>query len=329
MATTSAVLPASGHFRLQQLAQGVYAAVLADIMVNIGANANAGIVDLGDTTLVFDTFMTPAAAADLCTAAEQLTGRAPDYVINSHYHYDHVRGNQVFPSQAAIIATTKTRELIATRGADHIRQDRNTSTEELQKLEQQIATEQDPHQCEFFRIAAAEGWAIRESLPVLQLRLPNWTFDSQLVLHGSRRTIQVITLGGGHTESDAFMFLPDDRIAFLGDLLFVGSHPYLGHGEPHALDQTLAAIERLGVETVVPGHGPVGTAADLRALRQYLSTLEELTLAVIRAGGSADEAAAQQVPPPFANWQFGFFLPMNLRFLHKRLSSHPPADQTC
>lgn len=329
MATTCPALPTSRHFQLEQLAEGVYAAVLPDIMANISANSNAGIVDLGDTTLVFDTFMTPVAAADLCTAAEQLTGRPPSYVINSHYHYDHVRGNQVFPAQAAIISTTKTRELISTKGADHIRQDRSTSTLELQKIEEQMVAEGDPRQRDLLCITAAEGWAIQESLPILELRLPNWTFDSQLVLHGSHRTIQVITLGGGHTESDAFLVLPAERIAFLGDLLFVGHHPYLGHGDPHALNQTLAAIEQLDVETVVPGHGPVGTTADSRLLRQYLSTLEELTLPVIRAGGSAEEAAAQEVPPPFASWQFGFFLRMNLHFLYERLASHHPADSTC
>ena len=326
MTTNNPALPTSQHFQLEQLAQGVYAAVLPDLMANIAADANAGIVDLGDKTLVFDTFMTPAAAADLCTAAELLTGRSPAYVINSHYHYDHVRGNQVFPAQAAIISTTRTRELIATKGVEHIQQDARVSASELQKLEEQIATERDPLRREFFDLEAAEARAIQDSLPVLELRLPNWTFDSQLIVHGSQRTAQVITLGGGHTESDAFLVLPAERIAFLGDLLFVGHHPYLGHGDPRSLNQTLAAIERLGVTTVVPGHGPVGTAADLGLLRQYLTTLEELTHAVIRAGGSADEAAAQRVVPPFADWQFGFFLAMNFRFLYDRLSSHHPAD---
>ena len=329
MATTNPVLPTSKHFLLEQLAQGVYAAVIPDIIAHVNANANSGIVDLGDTTLVFDTFMTPVAAADLCAAAEQLTGRPPDYVINSHYHYDHVRGNQVFPARAAIISTTRTRELIATKGVEHIQQDARTSKLDLQKLDKQIVTERDPLQQEFLRIEAAEARAIQESLPILKLRLPNWTFDSQLILHGSQRTAQVITLGGGHTESDAFLVLPAERIAFLGDLLFVRSHPYLGHGDPHALSQGLAAIERLGVETVVPGHGPVGTAADLHLFRQYLTTLEELVQVVIGVGGSADEAARQGVPQPFTDWQFGFFLAMNLRFLYERSSSHHPMDRTC
>jgi cyclase len=319
-------LPTSEHFQLQRLAPGVFAAVLPDIMANIGATANAGIIDLGDATLVFDTFLTPPAADDLCAIAERLTGRPPDYVVNSHFHSDHIRGNQAFPARAAIVSTAKTRELIATRGAEDIEDDARASGPELQELEEQIVTEQDPRRRESLRLEAAEIRAVRDSLPALALRLPELTFDSRLTLHGSQRTAEVITLGGGHTESDAFLIVPAERIAFLGDLLFVGHHPYLADGDPRALDRTLAAIEHLGVETIVPGHGPVGTATDVRLMRRYLATLEELTQAVRGRGGSVDEAAAQVAPPPFDEWSFDFFLASNLRFLYEWSSSPHPTE---
>jgi len=86
-------LPTSSFFRLKPLAEGVYAAIVED---GTGALGNAGIVDLGDRTLVFDTFQTPEAAIDLKFAAESLTGKAVSIVINSHWHNDHVLGNQVF-----------------------------------------------------------------------------------------------------------------------------------------------------------------------------------------------------------------------------------------
>ena len=73
---TSRQLPDSRHFRLEQLAEGVYAAIHIE---GGGAIGNAGIVDLGDRTLVFDAFLAPQPAADLRTAAEALTGR-PDEV---------------------------------------------------------------------------------------------------------------------------------------------------------------------------------------------------------------------------------------------------------
>ena len=101
-------LPNSKHFRLQQLAEGVYAAIHMDGGTAI---SNAGIVDLGDHTLIYDTLMTPQAATDLRLAAETLTGRPIDMVINSHWHYDHIWGNQVFSPNTKIISTEETRRL--------------------------------------------------------------------------------------------------------------------------------------------------------------------------------------------------------------------------
>ena len=75
----------SPHFEIYELAHGVFAAIHKD---GSGAICNAGIVDLGDRTLVFDTFLTPQAAGDLKVAAEALTLRPVTLVVNSHCHND-------------------------------------------------------------------------------------------------------------------------------------------------------------------------------------------------------------------------------------------------
>src|SRR5262249_56517697 len=76
----------------------------------VGAMGNAAIVDLGERTLVFDTFLTTAAARELRETAERLTGRPASLVVNSHRHADHVMGNQVFVPDAVVISTANTRE---------------------------------------------------------------------------------------------------------------------------------------------------------------------------------------------------------------------------
>jgi glyoxylase-like metal-dependent hydrolase (beta-lactamase superfamily II) len=83
----------SPYFHIEQLADGVYAALVRE---GSGALGNAGIIDLGDETVLFDTMLTPGAAFDLRAAAEQLTRHRIRYVVNSHWHRDHVYGNQVF-----------------------------------------------------------------------------------------------------------------------------------------------------------------------------------------------------------------------------------------
>lgn len=100
----------SRHFQLEQLADGVYGAFGHE---GAGTMANAGIVDLGGETLVFDTFFTPQAGADLRRAAEELTGRPVSLVVNSHWHADHTFGNQAFAG--TFVAATRTAELMATR----------------------------------------------------------------------------------------------------------------------------------------------------------------------------------------------------------------------
>jgi glyoxylase-like metal-dependent hydrolase (beta-lactamase superfamily II) len=108
-ASATRSLPESPYFLLERVADGVYAALARP---GAGALGNAAIVDLGDRALVFDTFLMPQAARGLRGAAESLTGRPVAYVVNSHFHADHVCGNQVF-ADATIIATEQTRGLAA------------------------------------------------------------------------------------------------------------------------------------------------------------------------------------------------------------------------
>ncbi|MCP5098261.1 MAG: MBL fold metallo-hydrolase [Chloroflexi bacterium] len=98
-------LPQSAHFQLQEVTKGVYAAIVPNDGLAIG---NAGIIDLGDQTIIFDTFEDPLCANDLRLAAERVTGRPATYIINSHMHADHWYGNQVFAPSTPILATPTT-----------------------------------------------------------------------------------------------------------------------------------------------------------------------------------------------------------------------------
>lgn len=81
------------HFTLEPLNDGIYAAIAQD---GGSAISNAGLVDLGDSTLVIDTLLTPTVGEDVRAESQRLTGRIPRWVVNTHYHNDHIWGNQVF-----------------------------------------------------------------------------------------------------------------------------------------------------------------------------------------------------------------------------------------
>jgi cyclase len=315
MQPTAQALPQSRHFRLQQLTGGVWAAIASE---GAGAMANAGIVDLGDRTLIFDTFWTPQAARDLRNAAETLTGRPVSYVINSHRHGEHVYGNGVF-ADADIIASVRTREMIAVKCTPVIDYVRANTAAYLRSREDQVDQERDETRRAQLQVKLASDREGAAALPPFDLRLPNQTFEARMVFYGAHRTAEVITYGGGHSENDAFLYLPGARIAFMGDLLAVKTHPAMWDGKPEDWVRILQQVEMLDVATVVPGHGPVGNADDLGLMRYYITELVRITSGLVGGGRSAEEAATRPIPAPFSDWAAGETFGRNMRFLHDRL----------
>ncbi|MGD9001902.1 MAG: MBL fold metallo-hydrolase, partial [Anaerolineae bacterium] len=220
----------SRHFRLQELADGVYAAIHIDGGAAIG---NAGIVDLGDRTVVFDTFISPLAAEDLRIAAETLTGRPIDAVLDSHWHNDHIWGNQAFGPDTDIISTEETRRMfIATRGHGAFDAFMADAEANLEATRAQFHATEEEGQRRQLALWMDYHQSVVETKPILQIRAPNVTFTERLAFHGKDRSAELIPFAGGHTESDAVLFLPQDGIAFMSDLLFIGHHPYWGGGDP-------------------------------------------------------------------------------------------------
>lgn len=312
-------LPASPHFDLHEVAEGVWAAI-ARRDGQGGAWANAAIVDLGDRALVFDTCWTPQAARDLRAAAERLTGHPVAYTVNSHRHADHVFGNGVF-ADVPILATERTREGIATHTASILDWAQQNGAEYLRSLEAELAAAPDAAGRERAAVRLGENRLFAAALPTLEVVLPTLVFDRLLILHGPRRSAQLLTFGGGHTDSDAILYLPDVRVAIMGDLLTVANHPWLGAGDP---DEWLIILERiaaLDVAVAVPGHGPVGTVADFGPIREYIITVQALVAQAVAAGQPAEEAAAQPIPAPFAAWAVPDQWAANIQALHAAMSN--------
>ncbi len=307
--------PTSPYFHLERLAEGVWAAIVER---GTGAWGNAGIVALGNGTLVFDTLLTPAAAQDLRTAAEALTGQPVVYVVNSHYHMDHIHGNAIF-DDATIITTGKTRERIAVRGAEILARMRE-QPDDLTSLDAEIASAATPELADDLRVQQGDYRALYAALPELALRLPDITFEQRLTLHGTERSVEALSYGGGHTGSDAFLFLPAERIAFLGDLLGVRMHPSFGQADLEQWDEILERIEALDIQTAVPGHGHVGTLEDVEALRQYLGDMEMLVDEAIVRGETAEQIVALPPPVAYAAWDARAIYTDNLRHLYDLLA---------
>jgi cyclase len=287
------------HYSMQLLADGVYAAIHSE---GGSAICNAGLVDLGGLLLVFDTFLTPQAAEELYQFALDQFKHAPQVVINSHYHNDHVWGNQVFANEAQIISSTKTYQQFDTLGLEEYEWYTANAANKFEEIQKQYQGSADV-EAQTALIGMLGYYAgLVEALPTLRVCKPNLTFDKQLNLHGDQRSAKLITFEGAHTSSDTALYLPQDGIIFTGDLLFVKAHPYLSEGDPVLLLAVLHRLLTLDASIFVPGHGPIGTAEDMHLMISYvedcLSIGKELALA------GADDAAISEIPIPnqYAGW---------------------------
>lgn len=303
----------SGHFWIDELNSGVFAAIARD---GGAAISNAGIIDLGDETLIFDTLMTPQAATALRETAKELTGRLATIVINSRYHNDHIWGNQVFSREATIISSTRTRELIQTEGMTEYEWYRDNSAQQLEALRRQDGDPEEPGGSRDHDIWIGYFEGLVEALPELEIHPPVITFEERLTIHGKDREAQLIAFKNGHTESDAVLHLQGDGVLFMSDLLFVESHPYLPEGDPGRMVEILASIEDLKCATLVPGHGPVGSPEDVRAMIEYIAKCRELVQGVPQDDRDAGETIGQiEIPAAYKGWRYARFFSSNLRFL--------------
>jgi len=311
-------LPESKHFQIERLADGVYAVVASEQGYAI---CNAGIVDIGDKTIVFDTFISPDAAKDLLKTAEQLTSHKVICVVNSHYHEDHIRGNQVFSPDVDIISTVWIREAIAQNEPKEISWEKQNLPKGIIDTQLKLDAEKDPKRRRELASLIVYYRAMIESHPQLRTRLPNITFERKLIIHGTQKTVELLPFAG-HTASDIVLYLPKEKIVFMSDLLFINIHPYLPSGFPEDWKQSLSTIEALGIQTAVPGHGPVGRSTDLSVMTQYIQSLESIAANMVKLGKSVEEVSLQPIPSPFNTWWLFFdnFFVTNLEFLYKHVA---------
>lgn len=313
-------LPPLHHCSIHEIAPGVY---VARPLAGGGAASNAGIVALGDHTLIFDTFLTPVAALELRQAAELLTEAPIKVVVNSHHHLDHVGGNQVFAAGADLVATIRTRQLLESQTTATLAQRQTQASALLTQLADKVtgskgATRQSAE------AALGQQRVLMGELPTMTIRLPNVTFTDRLILHGTARQAEVITFGGGHTQSDTILYLPAEQVVFMGDLLSIKCHPFLADGDPGELPRILDAVQRLAPTQVVPGHGEVGSPAELQQMQSYLAVVTEGALTELAFQFEDETELAHKIarfpmPRLFAGWERAEHFPANLRFLYQRV----------
>ena len=152
---------------------------------------------------------------------------------------------------------------------------------------------------------------------------PEVTFTDELVLEGSRRSLHLVSYGGGHSPSDVFGYLPDERVLFSGDLALVGYHLSVGDGWPEVWTRILERMRRLRVDTLLPGHGAVDTGKALDRGHQYLRDISGIVRRAIRRGTSLRELVRTPIPEAYRDWRFSFMFPENLARAYRLATARP------
>jgi len=280
----------SGAHRFEKVAEGIYYATTSGIM-SVGANSPVFIND--DEAMIIDSSITPAAARAMVADIKAITNKPIRYVIDSHYHYDHAHGNQVYLPTATVIGHENTYKRLQTNVMEQYTFLSSVTPvpARVDALKQRVAQEKDPEQKATLERQIKSSLDYLEQVKETKVTPPNVTLDRRMTLYRGGREFQIIFLGRGHTDTDLVVYLPKERVVATGDLM-ESVLSYMGDSYPDEWIPTLDRLRALDFDTVLPGHGVVFKGKErIVAFQQYLRDLITQVTALRKQGLSAEEAA--------------------------------------
>lgn len=254
---------------------------------------NSGVVVGDGTVLVVDAQATPIMARDVIARIRAVTDKPIRHVVLTHYHAVRVLGASAYEG-AEVIASDVCRDMTVERG----QQDTDSEIGRFPRL---------------FR-----G---KESIP--GLTWPTLTFHKRMTLYLGKREVQVIHIGRSHTAGDTVVWLPKEKVLFSGDVVEFGATPYCGDAHFADWPATLAAVEALGAEALVPGRGRAlrNKAEVQEAIEGTRAFTTDLFDVVKRAGGAPLKEtyglAMAALRPKYGHWViFEHCMPFNVTRAH-------------
>jgi glyoxylase-like metal-dependent hydrolase (beta-lactamase superfamily II) len=186
---------------------------------------------------------------------------------NTHFHCDHTGGNETIGKSGVVIIAHD-------------------------NIYQRMSTEQ----VSVFRNSTTAPYA-RPALPVV-------TFSDRLSLHFNGETATAYHVPNGHTDGDSIIHFPASSVIHMGDMFFNGLYPYVDLEAGGSIEGIIAATElalSLSDETtrIIPGHGPLALAEDLKFYGEYLMQATENVQVLIDGGMNLNQIIAAM---PTAEW---------------------------
>lgn len=254
------------HVELERLADGVYAAIRKDEPLGLAQNANSLFIVGDDGVMVVDAQFTREATLENLRALRSVTRKPVQYVVNTHWHDDHLAGNQVYQDSfpnARFIAHPNTREDLIALGRPNRQGQVRFGPQALARfqrlLDRGLGIDSTP-------ASPTEAAAVRNAIrifgqyvvenPGFREVLPNSTIERSSVITNGKRRIELHWFGRGATRGDLVVWLPKERVLATGDLV-VSPIPFAFGSHPANWVMALDSLTALKPAILVPGHGPL------------------------------------------------------------------------
>jgi cyclase len=284
-------------FNIVKVADGVYAGIGQH-----GVYSNGAFIVNRDDVVVVDTHLRPSWARDLIAEIDKVTNNPVRYVVDTHWHPDHVQGNQAYVStfgpNVEYLAQHNTREDMIKKGIPSVQEQLTKAVpEEIEKMEKALADGKDvqgealtPDRRKLFEQALTNDRTYLEELKQIKITLPTLTFERSLILHKPGRSIHLLYFGKGHTRGDVVVYLPVEKVVMCGDLLTNGI-PFMRDAFPVEWVDTLESWRKLDWDFAIPGHGDVQQGkAQLDKLISYMKDMVAAVREAIAKGETLGQA---------------------------------------
>ncbi len=284
-------------FDIIKVADGAYAAIGKP-----GVYSNGAFIVNQDDVVVVDTHLRPSWARDLIAEIRKITDKPVRYVVDTHWHPDHVQGNQAYLSAfgrtVEYLAQHNTREDMIHKGIPSVQEQLTREVpQSIEQLQKALAEGKDskgnPLSAEDRARAErqlASQKSYLEELKQIQITLPTLTFERSLILHKADRAIHIYYFGRGHTRGDVVVYLPREKVLVTGDLLTNGI-PFMRDAYPVEWITTLESLQKLDWGQAIPGHGGVQQGkGQLEKLIAYMKDMVAGVKDAVAKGVSLEEA---------------------------------------
>ncbi|HEY0811338.1 MAG TPA: MBL fold metallo-hydrolase [Longimicrobiales bacterium] len=257
---------AAAHAQTPQAREVRTVPVVSGVYMLMGNGGNIGLSIGPDATFIVDDQYAPM-VPNIIAAVQKLTDKPVRFVVNTHWHGDHMGGNEAFGKAGSLIVAH-----------DNVR--RRLTSEQV---------------IEFFNTKVPPS--PKDALPVV-------TFSDTVTFHINNDELVAFHVAAAHTDGDVIVYWKRANVIHMGDTFFASGYPFIDLGTGGTINGIIAAADHAMAiandnTKIIPGHGELATTAQLREYRHAMSTIRDRIRTQIAANKTLPQVIAAKPTADF------------------------------